>query len=117
MLLCNCHGNSECNCHGLLKQKLGLELSFVTYDKTEGKFIQTPTFPLLSCFMRLEYHNLRGADNGNTESLPKVFFSVLRSAKTIKEFLIESLSFQIFSCKVIAIIRRLSSCLYITINL
>ena len=40
---------------------------------------------------------------------PKVFFSVLRSAKTIKEFLIESLSIKIFSCKVIAIIRRLSS--------
>ena len=74
LLLCNCHCNSKCNCHGLLKKKLGLELLFVTCDKTEGKFIQTPTFPLLSCFMRLEYHNLRGADNENTESWTKSLF-------------------------------------------
>ena len=74
MLLYYCHCKSKCNCHGLLKQKLGLELLFVTCDKTEGKFIQTPTFPLLSCFMRLEYHNLRGADNGNTESWTKSLF-------------------------------------------
>ena len=115
MHLCHCRCcNSKCNCHGLLKQKLGLELSFVTCDKTEGKFIQTPTFPLLSCFMRLEYHNLKALTMETGKVGPKVFFSVLRSAKTIKEFLIESLSIKIFSCKVIAIIRRLSSFFYIS---